>query len=424
VERPAGGDAVVNEVILEEDTRSENGRYSAPSGGEQIPTPVPPDGPQTPQVVLTSFSASWVGSQVKVNWSTTTEINNDQFKLYQSTSTLGPWIMVNQVMSTHSCGAFTSTSPEEYTYLDTGVSTGLSYYYKLLFSGERCGIGALAYAQIAVAEYPLESTISSITRANVNPTNASSVDFSVTFSEEVLGLDAGDFVLTKTGTINGESVIGVSGGPVIYTVSVSTGTGSGDLRLDVPAGATVTNSSGNPLAGLPFTSGENYTVIKNLGVAGGIVQRQGMPASPDLSLNSTICSSVTAIGAETFGPLNTDNNGTFQFPSMPGGLYTFRADYPGYLVSEKTGVSISATTIDLGTTTLRGGDVNGDNAINIYDVVKIVNKFGQSGVAVRGATCSDPDEAADINNDGLVNIRDLTITTGNWGLVGPLPWQP
>jgi hypothetical protein len=31
--------------------------------------------------------------------------------------------------------------------------------------------------------------------------------------------------------------------------------------LDVPATATVTNLAGYPLAGLPYTSGEAYTVV-------------------------------------------------------------------------------------------------------------------------------------------------------------------
>ena len=87
---------------------------------------------------------------------------------------------------------------------------------------------------------------------------AASVDFTVTFSEAVIGVDASDFTLTKTGTIVAESVTGLSGGPAIYTVSVNTGIGAGTLRLDVPASATITSSTGHSLAGLPYTGGEMY----------------------------------------------------------------------------------------------------------------------------------------------------------------------
>ena len=42
-------------------------------------------------------------------------------------------------------------------------------------------------------------TVSSINRTDSNPTNAASVDFTVTFSEPVFNVDAGDFVIDGTG---------------------------------------------------------------------------------------------------------------------------------------------------------------------------------------------------------------------------------
>jgi hypothetical protein len=104
--------------------------------------------------------------------------------------------------------------------------------------------------------------VASIVRANPNPTDAASVDFTVTFSAVVKDVAAGDFTLTKTGTISGESVTGVSGGPITYIVSVNTGTGSGNLRLDVPISASITSLAGHLLAGLPYTGGETYIITK------------------------------------------------------------------------------------------------------------------------------------------------------------------
>ncbi len=104
--------------------------------------------------------------------------------------------------------------------------------------------------------------VTAITRASANPTSAASVDFTVTFSESVTGVDAGDFALTKTGTISGEAITGVSGGPTAYTLTVNTGSGDGTLRLDVPASATITDLVGNPLASLPYITGDAYTVTK------------------------------------------------------------------------------------------------------------------------------------------------------------------
>ena len=85
--------------------------------------------------------------------------------------------------------------------------------------------------------------------------------FTVTFSEDVTGVDVADFSLTTTGGISGASVTGVSGSGAVYTVTVSTGTGSGTLRLDIPVSAAITDGAGNPLSGLPYTSGEAYTIV-------------------------------------------------------------------------------------------------------------------------------------------------------------------
>src|SRR5204862_228905 len=63
-------------------------------------------------------------------------------------------------------------------------------------------------------------TVSSIVRAGVSPTNASSVVFTVTFSENVTGVDSGDFTLTVTG-VTGTSITSVSGSGATYTVTVN-----------------------------------------------------------------------------------------------------------------------------------------------------------------------------------------------------------
>ena len=108
-------------------------------------------------------------------------------------------------------------------------------------------------------------TVLAITRDNDNPTDAAYVDFTVTFSESVTGVDAGDFGLSTTG-VSGAGVSGVSGAGNIYTVTVNTGSGTGTIRLDVVDDDSITDVAFNPLGGTGpangnFTSGEVYTVI-------------------------------------------------------------------------------------------------------------------------------------------------------------------
>jgi hypothetical protein len=104
-------------------------------------------------------------------------------------------------------------------------------------------------------------TVLAITRLSDNPASGASVDFLVTFSEEVVGVDVNDFALAVSG-VTGASIATVSGSGSTYTVTVNTGSGNGTLRLDVPTGVTITDLAANPLADLPYESGEAYTVQK------------------------------------------------------------------------------------------------------------------------------------------------------------------
>jgi hypothetical protein len=104
-------------------------------------------------------------------------------------------------------------------------------------------------------------------RADADPTSAQSVNFTVTFSAPVFGVDTTDFTLTMTGGINGASVSAVGGGSITYTVTVDTGSGDGTLRLDVLNDGSITDASGNALSGGTFTTGEAYTIIKSAPVA-------------------------------------------------------------------------------------------------------------------------------------------------------------
>src|SRR5262249_35457010 len=139
------------------------------------------------------------------------------------------------------------------------VATGLP------LGGSGTGNGNFTSGQV----YSIDKTaptVSSVVRADANPTNASSVHFTVTFSESVSGVDTGDFALTTSG-VRGASVSGVSGSGTTYPVTVSTGSGDGSLRLDVADDDSITDAAGNPLGGTGagnggFTSGQSYAIDK------------------------------------------------------------------------------------------------------------------------------------------------------------------
>ena len=114
--------------------------------------------------------------------------------------------------------------------------------------------------------------VSTILRADPNFTSASSVNFTVTFTESVTAVDAGDFALHTVG-IAGSSLTNVSGSGAIYTVTVNTGFGNGTLRLDLVDNDSIQDVGAFPLGGAgvgngSFTSGEVYAVNKGADTTG------------------------------------------------------------------------------------------------------------------------------------------------------------
>jgi hypothetical protein len=106
-------------------------------------------------------------------------------------------------------------------------------------------------------------------RADASPTNADSVNFEVSFSESVSGVDASDFTLTTSGSLSGASVTNVSGSDNVYIVSINTGSQDGTIGLNVKDDDTILDMAGNPLGGAGlgngnFTLSEIYTVIKSI----------------------------------------------------------------------------------------------------------------------------------------------------------------
>jgi large repetitive protein len=93
-------------------------------------------------------------------------------------------------------------------------------------------------------------TVTSINRANSNPTNTTgNVSWTVTFSESVTGVDATDLALVNTGLGGTPAITTVTGSAATYTVTASTGTGSGTLRLNLNDNDSIVDAAANKLGG-------------------------------------------------------------------------------------------------------------------------------------------------------------------------------
>jgi len=104
-------------------------------------------------------------------------------------------------------------------------------------------------------------SVSGIVRVDASPSNASSVRYTVTFSEAVSGVDVGDFVVVGSQTANGIVTSITTLDSRTYSVLVSAVSGTGTLRLDLANDSSIRDQAGNALAsGL---QGETYAVDRD-----------------------------------------------------------------------------------------------------------------------------------------------------------------
>jgi hypothetical protein len=100
----------------------------------------------------------------------------------------------------------------------------------------------------------------------------------------------------------------------------------------------------------------------------------------------------------------TDAAGNFTIHPLPGRTYQcLQAIIYGYLIGQH-----DAPQGQLGTLFLPGGDVTGDDKIDIFDLAFIAGRYRTN------------DPLGDINGDGTVDIFDLTIAAGNYNSAGPI----
>jgi hypothetical protein len=79
-------------------------------------------------VELASLTATPVGENVIVRWTTLSEKDNLGFNLYRSLEEAGGWAVINEALIP---GAGTTSAATDYSFLDTEVSDGVVYYYLL-----------------------------------------------------------------------------------------------------------------------------------------------------------------------------------------------------------------------------------------------------------------------------------------------------
>uniref|UniRef100_UPI0040471E57 Ig-like domain-containing protein n=2 Tax=Roseivirga sp. TaxID=1964215 RepID=UPI0040471E57 len=102
-------------------------------------------------------------------------------------------------------------------------------------------------------------TVSSITLSGTPVSSASSVDFIVTFSEAVTGVDLSDFVIDTSAGVSA-SLSSISGSGTTYTITVNSISGHGTVSIDLKAAGTgIINAATESIIG-GYTAGVAHAV--------------------------------------------------------------------------------------------------------------------------------------------------------------------
>ncbi|HEY9696421.1 MAG TPA: DUF4347 domain-containing protein [Trichocoleus sp.] len=124
--------------------------------------------------------------------------------------------------------------------------------------------------------------VSSIGLVNPNPTATATVNYAVTFSQDVSGVDAQDFSLGGSSIVDAQ-ILGVSGAGNSYNVTVSTGSSSGSLQLNLVDNDSIQNAIGTPLGGSGLGNGTYtgpaYTIAKTPPRVASITRLETSPSN-------------------------------------------------------------------------------------------------------------------------------------------------
>ncbi|MEW5827372.1 MAG: DNRLRE domain-containing protein [Chloroflexota bacterium] len=292
--------------------------------------------------------------------------------------------------------------------------------------------------------------VRSITRAGPDPALTETVDFTITFNMNVTGLDKGDIYLVKTGDIEGAKITTIAGSGKTYTVTASTGTGSGTLQLALYDDDTIKNALGIPLNGTgimngSFFHGETYTITKGVpqkkvlrstGAYDGWVRESAETSNKGGSLNAT---NTTFVLGDDAANKQYRSILSFNTSSLPDNAVITRITFKvkkqgilgggnpvtasqGFMVDVKKGV-FGASALQLTDFQALAGKsygpfkptpVNGWYSFNLTNAKAYVNKLASNG----GLTQIRLRFKLDDNNNGVANF--LSLYSGN----APLTSRP
>ena len=278
----------------------------------------------------------------------------------------------------------------------------------------------------------LAPAVTSINRIGTATSNATSVQYAVTFDSSVTGVSVGDFQLTGTGAATG-NIASVTGSGTTYTVTVNSISGDGTLRLDLKnAGTGIADSAGNAAPG--YTSGQSYTFdytapsVTSVLVPASATYGAGDPLEFTVNFNEAV--TVDTTNGTPSLPLTLDNGGTVQaaYVSGSGGTaLTFRytvvagnADADGIAMNGPlsfNGGTIRDTAGNAAATTLNAVGATAGILVDalapaVTGIVRVGSELTNATSVVYAVTFSDSVTGVDASDFTLVASGSVTASIG------------
>src|SRR5262245_7259780 len=351
-------------------------------GGGQYLAPADFDGNGTPDLIV-AHANNRVG--VMINTPVAGAATTTALASSQNPSTAGQPVTFTATLSTQSG----TVSGGTVTFFRNGVQLGnpvplTGQQAQLTTSSLPTGTGSITATYSGAAGFAgsTSNTVSqvinpaaaaptvTINQANgqADPTNGSSVAFTVKFSEAVTGFDGSDVAFTGS-SVGGTLVAGVTGSGQDYTVSVTGMTGQGDVLVTIPAGAAV-NGTNTPSAG--STSTDNKVKFDAVAPAVTIDQAAGQAdptGTPSVKFDVKFSEEVTGFdksdvslaGSTAGGTLTADVTGsgatyTVTVTGMTTGG-TVVASLPAGGATDGLNASLASTSTDNSVTFVETGTV-------------------------------------------------------------------
>lgn len=270
-------------------------------------------------------------------------------------------------------------------------------YHIYLSATDAAGNQSYQIFSIDVTDAP---SVSSIVRAGGGAStvaaSAASVDYVVTFSQDVTGVDAGDFVLTASGNASG-AIASVTGSGSVYTVTVDTLTGDGNLRLDLKSSGTGIQNTGGTAIGAGYTGGQTFALDHTAPAAPGGL---GMHAADDSGVSSA--DGVTSVATPHISG-TAEANATVRLYDTDGVTVLGSTTANG-----SGGWTIVSSTLAAGghTLTARQTDAAGNESAASAGLLVRIDTGAAAPAQPVLAAASDTGRAG----DGITNVATPTIT--------------